>query len=63
MLLALLLALADHSAFERTGFYPLWENTGTVLDRREALLGTDYLELGLGRDAQARGVLRLRRID
>src|SRR5205823_1251523 len=41
-----------HAPFEKVGFYPLWENTGTTLDHREAMLGTGYLELGLGSDAQ-----------
>jgi hypothetical protein len=51
-MLAALLLLAtvgvDHSQFEAVGFYPLWENTGTLLDRREGLIGTSYLEMGMG---------------
>jgi hypothetical protein len=43
---------ADRSAFAATGFYPLWEDTGSTLEHRQMLLGTDYFELGLGGDAQ-----------
>ena len=39
---------AQHPAFSRVGFYPIWENTGTTLGRGHALLGTGYFELGLG---------------
>jgi hypothetical protein len=55
MLLALALlaaAVSDHSAFTRTGFYPLWEDTGTTLDHRQIRLGTGYVDLGIGGDAQ-----------
>src|SRR5215472_12687679 len=54
MLAALALAtlFESHAAFEKVGFYPLWENTGTLLERREAILGTGYFELGIGGDAQ-----------
>jgi len=55
LLLALLTPAAelqDHSAFSKVGFYPLWENTGSVLGHRHALIGTDYFELGLGDRAQ-----------
>ena len=54
MLAALALAtlFEGHAQFERVGFYPLWENTGTVLDRREAIVGTGYFELGIGGGAQ-----------
>src|SRR6185312_17431108 len=50
MLLALLIGalFEGHAPFEKVGFYPLWENTGTLLDRREAILGTSYFEMGLG---------------
>jgi hypothetical protein len=50
MLLALLIGalFEGHAPFEKVGFYPLWENTGTLLDRREAILGTGYFEMGLG---------------
>src|SRR5471030_2369714 len=43
---------ADRSAFATTGFYPLWEDTGSTLEHRQMLLGTDYFELGLGGSAQ-----------
>jgi hypothetical protein len=43
----------DRSAFAATGFYPLWEDTGTTLEDRQFLLGTDYFEVGLGGSAQA----------
>src|SRR5471030_143742 len=42
----------DRSAFAATGFYPLWEDTGSTLENRQMLLGTDYFELGLGGNAQ-----------
>lgn len=45
-------AVADRAAFSKTGFYPLWENTGGVLGHQHALIGTGYFELGLGDRAQ-----------
>ena len=45
-------AAADRSEFSKVGFYPLWENTGTMLGHRHALIGTGYFELGLGDRAQ-----------
>lgn len=42
----------DRSAFAATGFYPLWEDTGTTLESRQMLIGTDYFEVGLGGSAQ-----------
>ena len=54
MLAAFLLAalFESHAAFEKVGFYPLWESTGTALDHREAIIGTGYFEIGLGGNAQ-----------
>jgi hypothetical protein len=40
-------APADRAGFSKVGFYPLWEGSASVLGHRQALLGTDYLELGL----------------
>lgn len=40
-------AASDRSAFSMVGFYPLWENTGSVLGHRQAQIGTGYFELGL----------------
>lgn len=52
-MLALLLAAAlaapdDRAEFSKVGFYPLWENTGSTLGHRHALIGTGSFELGLG---------------
>jgi hypothetical protein len=52
LLAALLASAPEGPAFAKTGFYPLWEDTGSTLESREMILGTGFVEVGLGRDAQ-----------